>query len=90
MFIKKNPIINNEYSIIVFLILLFPYLYVVDFDNYPNLAWIGLFALVIISFIIENIIIKISNKRYEELKKDIKKDVIKEVLEELKNKKNKV
>ena len=83
MFIKKNPNSNGEYSLIIFLILLFPYLYVVDYDEHEILAWIGIFVLYAISFFAENMIIKISNKRYEELKNDIKEDVLKEVLEEL-------
>ena len=67
MFIKKNPNSNGEYSIIIFLILLFPYLYIVDEDEHRILAWIGIFVLFAISFFAENMIVKKSVKRYEEL-----------------------
>tara|TARA_R110000851_G_scaffold243484_2_gene396108 strand:+ start:388 stop:672 length:285 start_codon:yes stop_codon:yes gene_type:complete len=85
MFIKKNPkqYSNGEYSLIIFLILLFPYLYVVDYDEHKILAGIGIVVLYIISYLGENKIVKISNRRYEKLKNDIKEDVLREVLEEL-------
>ena len=89
MFIKKNRNRNEGTYLIIFLILLFPFLYIIDENEHPILAWVGLFVLLIISHFIGNKITEISNLHYKNLKNDIKEDVLKEVLEELDKLENK-
>lgn len=88
MFISKRPKENGTYGSQIFSVSILIYLLVVDYsDENELLYFLGIGGLFILSFFIENRIIKLSKQNYEELKNDVKDDIRREVLEEIEDKK---
>ena len=88
MFIRKSPPQNGEYGISIFIVTLLLYITIFDYSEDNEVYYfLGMGCLFFLSFFIENRIVKLSQRRYEELKNDVKEDVLREVLEELETKK---
>ena len=88
MFIRKSPPQNGEYSVTIFTVSIIIYMLIFDYsEEHEVYYFLGIGCLLFLSFLIENRIIKLSRRRYEELKNDVKEDVLREVLEELETKK---
>ena len=88
MFIRKSSPQNGEYGISIFIVTLLLYITIFDYSEDNEVYYfLGMGCLFFLSFFIENRIVKLSQRRYEELKNDVKEDVLREVLEELETKK---
>lgn len=88
MFIRKRPTNNGTIGVIIFTLLILVYISISDYsEDNETYYLLGMLFLFFLSFFIENRIVKLSQRRYEELKNDVKEDVLREVLEELETKK---
>ena len=88
MFIRKSPPRNGEYGVLIFVVTLLLYITIFDYsEDHEDYYFLGMGCLFFLSFFIENRIVKLSQRRYEELKNDVKEDVLREVLEELETRK---
>ena len=88
MFIRKSPPRNGEYGVLIFVVTLLLYITIFDYsEDHEVYYFLGMGCLFFLSFFIENRIVKLSQRRYEELKNDVKEDVLREVLEELETRK---